>query len=132
MSRIHRVALAVVAVIRRHGRSTHVCSRVSLLATVHVLLGHRRQWCLRIGIAQSRRGRSISWTLESGGIYVRRTDLWHWRRRPIVSPWFMALTLQTGSRLVTGQLTGRDGDQDPSDVQGGSWQMPACQKRKLA
>jgi hypothetical protein len=109
VSRIYRVALTIVAVIGRHGRSRHVSSRMSLLATMHMLLGHRRQWCLRIGIAQSRRRRSISWTLESGGIYVRRTDLWHWRRRSIVSPWFVPLTLQTGSRFVTRQLTRRDG-----------------------
>lgn len=108
VSRVHRVALAIVAVISRHGRSRQAWSRMTLLATVHMLLRHRRWGCRCVGLAQGRRRRPIPRTLESGGIHVRRPDLWHGRRRSIVSPWLMTLTLQTGGRLMTRQLTGRD------------------------
>lgn len=105
MSRVNRVALTIIAVVRRDGRSRHVLGRMSLLTAVHVLLRHRRR-SLRIGLAQSRRRRSVSRTLESSGIDVWRPDLWHRWRRSVVPSWFMTLTLEAGSRFVTRQPTG--------------------------
>lgn len=109
MSRIRRIALAVIALICRHGRSRHVGHRRGLLAAIHVLRRHGRRRHLRVRLAQCRRRRSIPWTLEPGGIYVRRPNLWHGWMWSIVSPWFMSLTLQTGGRLVARQLAGRNG-----------------------
>lgn len=108
MSRVNRVALTIVAVVRRDWRSRHVLGRMGLLTAVHVLLRHGRR-SLRIGLAQSRRRRSVSRTLESGGIDVWRPDLWHRWRWSVVPPWFMTLALEAGSRLVARQPTGRNG-----------------------
>jgi len=108
VGRVCRVALAIVAIVSRHGRPGHAPSVVRLLAAVHMLLSHRRERNLRVGVAQGRRRRSISWTLQSSGINVRWPDLRHRWRWPIVPPWFVTLALQTGGRLVTRQLAGRN------------------------
>ena len=107
--RIDWVALAVVAVVRWHGRTRHRWDWRDLLAPVRVL---QRNWWrlgLRIGFALSWRGRTVSWTLQASRVDIwRRPDLGHWRRLSIIPPRLMTLALETGGRLVARQLTGSD------------------------
>ena len=101
VSSIGRVTLAVIAVVCRHGRTRHRRDWRSLVATLRVLVRHGRHRYLSIAVAQGGRRGPVTRALQTGRVDVRRPDLRHRRKWTIVSPRFVSLALQTGSRFVS-------------------------------
>jgi hypothetical protein len=54
VSSIRRVALAIVAVVCGHRRTRHRRSLRTLVATLRMLVRHRRHWDLSITVTQGR------------------------------------------------------------------------------